>query len=250
MLANLIVAGLTVAMGMTGGSSTATTATSDPGPAQSQIVAGRAAPRTPWVVQIVETGGTIPAGLEDDCTGVQIDASWVLTARHCTGETDDVDVHQSNSVTHQGAAVHVDRQVVAPKGDIALMHLASPAPLSAYASLDLRSGPAASGTGTIEGYGVRAHGREATRLYAATVRLTGAQVDGFDGAGQEVTGISGAANDGDSGGPLVVQGRVRGLCSVALGDSDDDPHGLSVYALLSQDAAWIRSTTGMHGTGR
>jgi len=249
MLANLIVAGLTVVMAVSGGSPTATTAT-DPGPAQSQIVAGRVAPSTPWIVQIVERGGTVPAGAEDDCTGVQIDASWVLTARHCTGETDDVDVFPSNSVTRKGAAVHVDRQVVAPKGDVALMHLASPAPLSAYAPLDLRSGAAASGTGTIAGYGVRAHGRDATRLYSATVRLTGAQTDGFDGAGQEVTGLSGAAGDGDSGGPLVVQGRVRGLCSVALGDSDDDPHGVSVYALLSQDAAWIQRTTGVHGAGR
>jgi secreted trypsin-like serine protease len=250
MLANLIVAGLTVVMGMTGGATAATTATSDPGPAESKIVAGRVAPLTPWVVQIVETGGTIGAGLEEDCTGVQVDASWVLTARHCTGDTDDIDVYQSNSVTHQGDAAPVDRVVVAPKGDIALLHLAAPAPLPTYASLDLGSPAAASGTGTIEGYGLRAHGKEATRLYAAKVRLTGAQVDGFGGTAQEVTGLSGAANHGDSGGPLLVQGRVRGLCSQGLSDAEDDPHGVSTYALLSQDAAWIRSTTGVRGAGR
>ncbi|OUE18918.1 putative peptidase precursor [Clavibacter michiganensis] len=248
MLANMLVAGLAITLGLSGGAPTPTTA--DPDPAQSQIVAGRVAPHTPWVVQIVETGGTIGAGLEEDCTGVQVDASWVLTARHCTGDTVDIDVYQSNSVTHSGHASPVDRVVVAPKGDIALMHLAAPAPLSAYAPLDLRSGAASSGTGTIEGYGFRAHGRQATRLYAATVRLTGAEVDGAGGAAQEVTGISGAAAEGDSGGPLLVHGRVRGLCSQGLGDAEDDPHGVSVYALLSQDAAWIRSTTGVRGAGR
>ncbi|MBT1636306.1 S1 family peptidase [Clavibacter michiganensis] len=248
MLANLLVAGLTITLGLSGGAPTPTTA--DPG--ESHIVAGRVAPHTPWVVQIVETGGTVPSGSEEDCTGVQVDASWVLTARQCTGDTDDIDVYQSNSVTHSGPATPVDRVVVAPKGDIALMHLAAPAPLSAYAPLDLRSGAAASGTGTIEGYGFRAHGKQATRLYAATVRLTGAEVDGFHGAAQEVTGINGVPNDGDSGGPLLVDGRVRALCSQGFGDERDDPHGVSVYALLSQDAAWIRSTTGvgvLHGSG-
>jgi secreted trypsin-like serine protease len=248
MLTHLLVAGLTIAVGLSGGSPTATT--SDPGPAESKIVAGRVAPATPWVVQIVETGGTVGAGLEEDCTGVQVDASWVLTARHCTGDTDDIDVFQSKSVTRRGDTAPVDRVVVAPKGDIALMHLAAPAPLSAYAPLDLRSGASASGTGTIEGYGSRAHDEQATRLYAASVRLTGAEADGFHGAAQEVTGISGAANHGDSGGPLLVQGRVRGLCSQGLSDTKDDPHGVSTYALLSQDAAWIRSTTGVRGDGR
>ncbi|MBT1636307.1 S1 family peptidase [Clavibacter michiganensis] len=248
MLANLIGAGLAVAMGMSAGSAPATAW--DEGPARSQIIAGHVAPRTPWVVQLEEIGGTIPAGYEDDCTGVQVDASWVLTARHCAEETDDIDVYQSNSVTHQGSAAHADRVVIAPEGDIALVHLAAPAPLSGYASLDLRSGPATSGTGTIEGYGSRAHSTDATRLYAATVRLRGHHDDAFGGAGQEATGVDGAANDGDSGGPLLVQGRVRGIASLTLGDTGDDPHAGSVYALLSQDAAWIRSTTGVHGAGR
>jgi secreted trypsin-like serine protease len=34
-------------------------------------------------VQLEASGGSIPSGYVSNCTGEQLNASWILTARHC-----------------------------------------------------------------------------------------------------------------------------------------------------------------------
>ncbi|WP_423921398.1 S1 family peptidase [Frigoribacterium sp. 2-23] len=211
-----------------------------------QVVGGEKAPATTWAVQVEASGGSIPAGYVSNCTGEQINASWVLTARHCIDGIGAMNVYHSNSTTNKGTAVAVDSVTAAPSGDIALVHLRSPYALSSYAPLDLAASATSSGTGTIQGYGLRANATQSDGLYQASVSLTGASTDAYNGRAQHVTGVTGASNHGDSGGPLIVNGKIVAVCST--GDSADpgaNTRAGSNYALLSQSASWIRSTAGL-----
>ncbi|MBT1631578.1 S1 family peptidase [Curtobacterium flaccumfaciens] len=210
----------------------------------SEIIAGHKAPPTPWVVQIETAGGRIPAGFVEKCTGVQVNASWVLTARHCTEGITGVNVYQSNSTVAKGPAIHGQRPVPAPSGDLALIPLATPSPLRSYAPLDLGAVARNRGEGTIMGFGLHAHGAVSKHLFMATVALSGARKDLASAIGQHVTGITGSSNHGDSGGPLIVNGRVVGLCSD--GDTShpgSQVHAGSTFALLGPASSWITTTT-------
>ncbi|MBA8989966.1 secreted trypsin-like serine protease [Curtobacterium pusillum] len=208
-----------------------------------QVIGGEPAPSTPWEVQLVfQQGGTATFG----CTGEQLNASWVITARHCVDGTTAMNVYHSNSTTNRGPATAADRLYSAPAGDIALVHLRTPKSLASYAQLDLGYSPRSSGTGTILGYGNRANSVPTTGLYQATVSLTGSSTDAYRGIAQHVTGVSGASNHGDSGGALVVNGRVVGVCSTGdVADPGANTHAGSNYAVLAQSASWIRSTAGV-----
>ena len=121
------------------------------------------------------------------------------------------------------------------------MHLRTAYALSTYAPLDLAATAKSSGTGTIQGYGLRANATQSDGLYQATVSLTGASTDAYSGRAQHLTGVTGASNHGDSGGPLIVNGKVVAVCST--GDSADpgaNTKAGSNYALLSQASSWIR----------
>ncbi len=196
-----------------------------------------------WEVQLLfQQGGSGTYG----CTGEQLNASWVLTANHCADGTTAMNVYQSNSTSNRGPAHAVDALYSAPNGDIALAHLASPAPLSSYAPLNLGFSATSSGSGVIYGYGVRANSQPTTGLYKATVNLTGRTTDAYGGTAQHVTGVNGAANHGDSGGALTVNGSVVAVCST--GDEADPGSNINAgsnYAVLSQSASWIRSTAGV-----
>ena len=215
-------------------------------PASTEIVGGEKAPATSWAVQLEASGGSIPSGYVSNCTGEQITASWILTARHCIDGIGAMNVYHSNSTTNRGAAVAVDRVSAAPAGDVALVHLRTAYTLSSYAQLDLTATAKSSGTGTIEGYGLRANAVQSDALYRASVSLSGASTDAYSGRAQHVTGVTGASNHGDSGGPLLVGGKVVAVCST--GDSADpgaNTKAGSNYALLSQASSWIKTTAGV-----
>jgi secreted trypsin-like serine protease len=194
-------------------------------------------------VQLVfQTGGTASYA----CTGEQITASWVLTARHCIDGVTSMQVYHSNSTTNPGTAIAVDRVAAAPSGDIALVHLSQQKALGSYPSLNLGHQATSSGSGTIMGYGLRANSVQSDGLYQATVGLTGRSTDAYGGVAQHLNGTTGAANHGDSGGPLIVDGQIVAVCST--GDEADpgaDTRAGSNYAVLSQSANWIRSTAGL-----
>jgi len=215
-------------------------------PASTRVVGGEKAPATSWVVQLEASGGSIRPGYVSNCTGEQINASWILTARHCIDGIGAMNVYHSNSTTNRGAGVAVDRVGAAPAGDVALVHLKTAHSLPSYAQLNLSTTAKSTGTGTIEGYGLRANAAPSDGLYQASVSLTGASKDAFGGDAQHVTGVSGASNHGDSGGPLLVGGKVVAVCST--GDSADpgaNTNAGSNYALLTQASAWIRTTAGV-----
>jgi secreted trypsin-like serine protease len=214
--------------------------------ASTKVVGGEKAPATTSIVQLEASGGNIPAGYVSTCTGEQITASWVLTARHCVDGIGAMNVYHSNSTANRGTPVAVDRVTAAPAGDIALVHLRTAYPLASYTQLDLTATAKSAGTGVIQGYGLRANAVRSDGLYQATVSLTGASTDAYGGRAQHLTGVTGASNHGDSGGPLLVNGKVVGVCST--GDTADpgaDTRAGSNYALLAQASSWILSTAGI-----
>lgn len=220
------------------GTTAANAATASP-----NVIGGEQAPATPWEVQLVfQQGGTATYG----CTGEQLNASWVLTAKHCVDGTTAMNVYQSNSTTNRGTPTAADRLYSAPAGDIALVHLSAAKALGSYAPLDLAYSTKSTGSGVVMGYGNRANSVPTTGLYQATVNLTGRSTDAYRGTAQHVTGVSGASNHGDSGGPLLVAGKVVGVCSTGdVADPGADIHAGSNYAVLAQSASWIRSTAGV-----
>ncbi|WP_043596223.1 trypsin-like serine protease [Frigoribacterium sp. MEB024] len=232
-----------LAVGSLGVSTSAVAAGPDNTIRSTDIVGGQKAPTTPWAVQLVfRTGGTASYA----CTGEQINASWVLTARHCIDGVTSMQVYHSNSTTNPGTAIAVDRVAAAPVGDIALVHLSQSKTLGSYPSLNLGFQATSSGTGTIMGYGLRANSVQSDGLYQATVGLTGRSTDAYGGVAQHLNGTTGAANHGDSGGPLIVNGQIVAVCST--GDEADpgaNTRAGSNYAVLSQSASWIRSTAGL-----
>ena len=233
-----------LAVGSLGVSTSAVAAGPDNTIRSTDIVGGQKAPTTPWAVQLVfRTGGTASYA----CTGEQINASWVLTARHCIDGVTSMQVYHSNSTTSPGTAIAVDRVAAAPVGDIALVHLSQSKTLGSYPSLNLGFQATSSGTtGTIMGYGLRANSVQSDGLYQATVGLTGRSTDAYGGVAQHLNGTTGAANHGDSGGPLIVNGQIVAVCST--GDEADpgaNTRAGSNYAVLSQSASWIRSTAGL-----
>jgi secreted trypsin-like serine protease len=231
----------TAALALLGGSLGATAANA--ATAAPQIIGGEQAPATPWEVQLIfQQGGTDTYG----CTGEQLNASWVLTAKHCVDGTTAMNVYHSNSTTNRGTATPADRLYSAPTGDIALVHLRTAKTLASYAPLDLAYTTKSSGSGTILGYGNRANSVPTTGLYQASVSLTGRSTDAYGGTAQHVTGVSGASNHGDSGGSLVVNSKVVGVCSTGdVADPGANTHAGSNYAVLAQSASWIRSTAGV-----
>lgn len=82
----------------------------------------------PWAVQLKfqnrGSQGTFA------CTGEQLNAEWILTAKHCVEDAVAMNVYQSNNQLYPGTPIAVDGIHEAPTGDIALVHLSKPSPPS------------------------------------------------------------------------------------------------------------------------
>lgn len=156
-----------------------------------------------------------PAGVdwltavEDDeqmCSGTAISESWVLTSKSCP-------TARVRFVGAEGAdapAIAVDRTVDAASGNIRLLHLSTPRPLSAYPSLDLTGAPTEGDTATA--YTVGTPGALSPSRSQVSVSTVGA--DARRGGDVIQVGTKDApALQSDAGGPLLVGGRLVGIGS-------------------------------------
>lgn len=207
------------------------------------IIGGNEA-TSPWIVQLsfnsYDQSGTF------GCTGEQLNDQWILTARHCVDGSYNMRVYQSNDQVNPGEPIAADRLYSAPEGDIALVHLSEKAPLSSYGKIDFNYEPAVGQQGDIYGYGQGANSSYTDTLRSARVSVIGDSYDAYNGAAVHLRGINGASNHGDSGGPFIRNGKIVAVCST--GDQADPGANINAqsnYALLSQSASWIESTTGI-----
>ena len=241
-LAGTISAVALLATGM--GAAGAAEATPEPSP---YIIGGNEA-SSPWMVQLsfkdMGKAGTF------GCTGEQLNDEWVLTAKHCTESSYDMNVFQSNDQLNPGNPIKADKLYSAPQGDIALVHLSEKAPVASYAKLDLDYKPEAGQQGEVYGYGQGANSNPTDSLRSASVEVIGESYDAYNGAAVHLRGVSGASNHGDSGGAFMVNGKVAAVCST--GDQADPGANINAqsnYALLSQSASWLEETTGIDFDG-
>ncbi|WP_394941108.1 S1 family peptidase [Psychromicrobium sp. YIM B11713] len=212
------------------------------GKAAPEIIGGTKSPATPWAVQLLYTqhGDTFV------CTGIAIAASWVLTADHCVSGSTGMTAYYSNSTTNRGTGITADKLYNSPQGDVALIHLSKPKPLSSYPVVAQSYVTKAGDKGTIYGYGLRANAVLSDGLYQANVTVTGVDSDAFNGPAIHVKGDNGGANSGDSGGPLFIGGKVVGVGSSAdVANPGSDIHTGTKYSNLTPARQWIKNTSGV-----
>ncbi len=210
-------------------------------PAAPAIIGGGTVSSAPWGAQIYwDQGGSEFGGFE--CSGTIIAAQWVMTAQHCVTSAP-MHVLVGNVNFGQGTRGTVDRKVISPNGDIALLHLTA-----GITTTFMRLGsadPATGSTNQIYGWGRTLNQSPPSPvLKTANVRVTGRSTDAFGGRAIASRGINGAAWHGDSGGPEVSNGVQVGVASTA-GNSGSNPQGIQNYASVAANRTFIRNTAGV-----
>jgi hypothetical protein len=199
----------------------------------------------PFAVQIAyDTAGTRVA-----CTGSQISASWVITARHC----DSASLHSVRLDTPSLGAGGVVRTIAArypsPVGDVLLLKLSTPHS-GTYAGLS-RTFPAAGSDARVFGWGDEAEGAGvmSPQVKAAGVKVSGRGSDAFGGLSVRTQSQTGHPLAGDSGGPLIVGGKLVGVLSTSSVLPRGAPSSFTGFyndhAAVSRHLGWITLVTGV-----
>lgn len=206
------------------------------------ILAGALAPRTEWAVLVVNNNAL------DGCTGVALDETHVLTAKHCIADAlvKSIKVHYSTDIKNipdkRGVAVDM-QHIYTPEGkenpavmkdlDLVILKLTVPHKLNKYAPVRYDYTPKRGDDAIIYGYGdhdnVRSLEYHDKPLYQASVKIIGQPSTQIF-----VKPVNGASTPGDSGGPLIVDGKVVGI--LWGGDKNPTLESQSIYNAFNHSA--------------
>ena len=196
--------------------------------ASPRIVGGKDATDAPWAVQVSwdDTGF--------ECSGTAVAPQWVLTAEHCAN-SGGMTVLIGSTQHGQGTKDTVDKQVVDPDADLALLHLADPVQTTFVSLAD--QDPAVGAINEIYGWGkTDPNSGPSAALKTAKVKVTAVDCeDAVQGRAICSTGITGTAFNGDSGGPEMADGVEVGVCSTGNADTKTQQ-----YASIAANRNWIR----------
>ncbi|WP_353710331.1 trypsin-like serine protease [Arthrobacter sp. K5] len=192
------------------------------------------------------------AGVNVGCTGSQVAASWVITAKHCNS-TSLRSVRLGTSYLGTGGAVRsVAARYAAPAGDVLLLKLSTPY-YGSYVGLS-SSFPVTGTSATVYGWGDQSEGSGAMSYYlkAAGVSVVWQGVDNYGGPSVRTRSESGHPLSGDSGGPLIVNGKLAGVLSTSDILPARNPANYTGYyndhASVVRNLAWITSVSGVQGS--
>lgn len=182
-----------------------------------------------------------------NCSASAISSTWVILAKHCVANksASSMTFKLGNANLGQGTTYKVKRVVQYSGADIALAELTT-AYSGAVATLG-GTNPAAGTAGDIYGWGRESvNSPAAPKLKTAKVQVTGLDTSHWPGPSIAHKGVDGQALYGDSGGPLIIGGKLVGVCSGPVNDSDvGDPKGNVLYASIPSAAKWVTDTSGV-----
>ncbi|MFE4544735.1 S1 family peptidase [Arthrobacter sp. NPDC056727] len=192
------------------------------------------------------------AGTNVGCTGSQIAASWVITAKHCNA-TSLRSVRLGTSYLGTGGAVRsVAGRYPAPAGDVLLLKLSTPY-YGAYVGLS-NAFPATGTAASVYGWGDQSEGSGSMSYYlkSAAVSVIWQGLDNYGGPSVRTRSQSGHTLSGDSGGPLIVNGKLAGVLSSSDILPARNPANFTAYyndhASVARNLAWITSVSGVQGS--
>lgn len=257
-------------------------ASAGPGPGdregQGRIVGGTQAPPGAWPSQVALVQSGLPADLGQFCGGTIVSWSWVVTATHCTYDSDgfsrqphEIDVLIGTQRLSSGgtriAVVEIRRlpgwNPITFQNDLSVLRIDRP-PASTTPFMPLidqgRQVPAGTNATTV-GWGdtVGEAAEDATYpddLRQVTVPIVADSTcaanyptapDKFEVTSMICAGVPGGGKDscqGDSGGPLMIPRAGGGWTQmgvVSWGIGCADPGRPGVYTRLSQFSSWSRS---------
>ncbi|MFI6095305.1 S1 family peptidase [Lentzea sp. NPDC051213] len=192
------------------------------------IVGGEFVASAPWAVQL-ENGGSF------GCTGSIIAPEWVLTAKHCSGDS----VRVGDINLGRGERRAVAEAVANPQADMQLLRLESGVDTEYVRLAD--EAPAVGRTNHIYGWGTTDYeccDSISPILKRGAVKVIGLARDYYGGVAVETRWETGTAGYGDSGGPQLDGGVQVGVCST--GD-----YVKTQYASVAHYRGWIRATAGV-----
>ena len=192
------------------------------------------------------------AGTNVGCTGSQIAATWVITAKHCNS-TSLKSVRLGTSYLGSGGAIRsVAARYPAPAGDVLLLKLSTPY-YGAFVGLS-NAFPATGTRAKVYGWGDQSEGSGAMSYYlkAADVSVVWQGLDNYGGPSVRTRSESGHTLSGDSGGPLIVNGKLAGVLSASDILPARNPANFTGYyndhASVVRNLAWITSVSGVRGS--
>lgn len=252
--------------------------TAGPDGPSTRIVGGTEAPPGAWPSQVALLFADTPSNFHAQfCGGTLVERSWVLTAGHCVKDDgwhlNPSDIHVlvgTQDLNSGGTRMAVDGIVTHPawtpsteNTDVALVHLANPAPASIpIQTLTAQGVSPPAGTEVVTtGWGTTAYGSSSfpTKLRQVTVDVStsaacqSAYPTIHDAAAMICAARAGRdACQGDSGGPLVEDrsGTWVQVGIVSYGYGCAFPGYPGIYARVSHVTSWVRSHTrlGPHAT--
>lgn len=198
-------------------------------PIRPNIVEGEFVDHAPWAVQL-QNGGSF------GCTASIIAPEWVLSARHCGGDS----VRVGNINLGQGEERAIVERIDHPVADMMLLRLESSVDTEYVRLAD--SVPEVGEVHHIYGWGTTDYEcceSISPILKRAAVQVIGLSRDAFGGVAVETRWETGTAGYGDSGGPQLNSDGVQvGVCST--GD-----YTLTQYASVATYRDWIRDVAGV-----
>lgn len=224
--------------------------TPDPGAAGTDIAGGEAVAisEAPFAVQVAYDS----AGTSVRCTGSQISAVWVITARHCDSASLR-SVRLGTPYLGAGGTVRaVAARYASPDGDVLLLKLSAPH-RGSFAGLS-RTIPSAGSAARVFGWGDQAEGSGdmSFRIKAASVAVRGQGSDAFGGPSVRTQSRTGHPLSGDSGGPLIVGGKLAGVLSTSSVLPAGSPPSFTAFyndhAAIARHLDWIADITGVRAS--